>query len=43
MNIRRTMLALFILAAVSLFNSGCSIINTAIAAGASYGIYQAMK
>ena len=35
--------AALLLSAMVLCNAGCALLNTALAAGASYGIYQAMK
>ncbi len=42
MRIKMFLAAVF-LSAMVFFNAGCALLNTALAAGASYGIYQAMK
>ena len=36
-------LAAVILSAMVFFNAGCALLNTALAAGVSYAIYQASK
>ncbi len=35
--------AVVLLTAMVFFNAGCALLNTALAAGVSYGIYQATK
>jgi len=35
--------AVILLSAMAFFNAGCALLNTALAAGVSYAIYQATK
>ena len=42
MNKKQLIVAGVILALMALVNSGCSLVNTAISAGISYGIYKAI-
>ncbi len=39
----KAFVALILLSAMVFFNAGCALLSTALAAGASYAIYQASK
>ncbi len=39
----KAFMAVILLSAMVFFNAGCALLNTALAAGVSYAIYQATK
>jgi len=43
MNKTRLVVAWLVLVSMTLFTSGCSLLNTLVSAGITYGIYQATR